>query len=163
MQFYIFFGTNLLTQCPVPVAIFCLFLAFQKINTKKSPNMMKLYGDFFWTRRDPRSFGRRPEDVRETHKLTRRAPWRARHLSLWAPRISVWPNSTSKNSQILGNQQRATSNNFSTAASLCSSAIASGGLFRYSAGGGINHGGLLHQPCCPSNDVWVVYHRPTGP
>jgi hypothetical protein len=25
---YHFFGTNLLTQCPVPVAVFCMFLVF---------------------------------------------------------------------------------------------------------------------------------------
>ena len=36
-----FFGTNLLTQCPVPVAIFCLFLPFQKIIIKKCPNEKK--------------------------------------------------------------------------------------------------------------------------
>ena len=36
-----FFGSNLLTQCPVPVAVFCLFLSFQKIIIKKCPNKKK--------------------------------------------------------------------------------------------------------------------------
>jgi hypothetical protein len=36
-----FLGTNLLTQCPVPVAVFCLFLPFQKIIVKRSPNEEK--------------------------------------------------------------------------------------------------------------------------
>ena len=46
-----FFGTNLLTQCLVPVVVFCLFFTSQKINTKRSPNATKLFGEFFWTRR----------------------------------------------------------------------------------------------------------------
>ena len=50
---YHFFGTNLLTQCPVPVAVFCLFFSSQEINTKWSPNATKLHGDFLWTRRNP--------------------------------------------------------------------------------------------------------------
>ena len=37
------------------------------------------------------------------------------------------------------------------------------GLFRCFVGGGIDHGGLLHQHHSLSNDVWVVYHRPSGP
>jgi hypothetical protein len=42
-----FFGTNLLTQCPVPVVVFCLFFTSQNISTKWSPNAVKLVGDFF--------------------------------------------------------------------------------------------------------------------
>jgi hypothetical protein len=64
------FGTNLLTQCPVPVAVFYLFLVFQEISTKQSPNAMKLFDDFFLDKRDPRSFGRRPEDSRGGDKAT---------------------------------------------------------------------------------------------
>ena len=48
-----FFGTNLLTQCPVPVAVFCLFFTSQEINIKRSPNTVKLFVDFLWTRRHP--------------------------------------------------------------------------------------------------------------
>src|SRR3989337_2376634 len=47
-----FFGTNLLTQCLVPVAIFCLFLPFQKIIIKKCPNEKKIWINFFWTNRE---------------------------------------------------------------------------------------------------------------
>ena len=35
---------------------------------------MKLYGDFFWTITNPRRFGRRLEDVRESYELTGRVP-----------------------------------------------------------------------------------------
>ena len=58
---------------------------------------------------------------------------------------------------------RALWNPISTAATFCTREIPSWGLFRSSAGGGNDHGGLLHQPCCPTDDVWVVHHRPTGP
>jgi hypothetical protein len=57
------------------------------------------------------------------------------------------------NSQIFPIYQKDRRENLFATASLCFSAIPSGGLFRYSAAGGIDHGGLLHQPCCPSDDV----------
>ena len=41
-----FFGTNLLTWCIVPI-IFCLFFTSQNIPIKRSPNVVKLFGDFF--------------------------------------------------------------------------------------------------------------------
>ena len=37
------------------------------------------------------------------------------------------------------------------------------GLFRHPAGGGFDHGGLLHEHHYPSNEAWVVYNRPTCP
>ena len=46
-NFISFFGTNLLTQCPVPVAVFCLHFTSQKINIKWSPNTAKLFVDFY--------------------------------------------------------------------------------------------------------------------
>ena len=50
-----------------------------------------------------------------------------------------------------------------TAATFCTQEIPSWGLFRSSAGGCIDHGGPLHQLHGPSDDVWVVYFRPSGP
>ena len=48
MPLYIsFYGTNLLTQCLVLVAVFCLFLPFQKIVIKKCPNEKKNFGLIF--------------------------------------------------------------------------------------------------------------------
>ena len=51
----------------------------------------------------------------------------------------------------------------STAVTSCIHKIPTWGLFRSSAGGCIDHGGLLHQHHSPSDEVWVVYLRPTGP
>src|SRR6266536_2106428 len=52
-HFISFFSTNLLTQCQVLVAVFCLFFTSQNISTKRSPNAAKLFVEFFWTRRHP--------------------------------------------------------------------------------------------------------------
>ena len=38
-----------------------------------------------------------------------------------------------------------------------------GAFFWWSVRGGFDHEGLLHQHHSLSNDVWVVYHRPSGP
>ena len=50
----------------------------------------------------------------------------------------------------------------STAVTFCIRKIPSWSLRRHSAGGGINHGGPLHQHPCPSDELWVVYHRRLG-
>ena len=44
------------------------FWVLQKRNTKRSPNELKLYGDFLWTRRSPRSKRVGPEEPRGIHK-----------------------------------------------------------------------------------------------
>ena len=146
----------------MPVAVFCLFLVFWEISTKRRPNATKLFDNFFQDKWDPRRFGRRPEDSRGGDKATGRALG-GRPDALWAPHGSFWPNSTSINSLKSGNQQRSPWNTFFATASICSWEIPSGGLFQYSARGGIDHGGALHQPCCPSDDAWAVYHWPLGP
>ena len=47
-HFISFFGTNLLTWCQVPVAVFCIFFTSQEINIRRSPNATKLHDDFLW-------------------------------------------------------------------------------------------------------------------
>ena len=46
--FYTIFGTNILIQCPVPVPVCCMFFVSQKTHIKRSPNGIKMDGDFFW-------------------------------------------------------------------------------------------------------------------
>ena len=53
MLFYMIFGTNLLTQSPVPVSVFPCFRVSQKRKIKRSPIDLKLHGTYFWTRRNP--------------------------------------------------------------------------------------------------------------
>ena len=144
----------------------CCFLpvfGFPEYQYQTKSKCHETFWRFFLDKRDTRSFERGPEDREGGHEPPGRAPGAAHPGASWAHLYSIWPNSTSINSLKSGNQQRSPRNTFSAAASFCSREIPSGGLFRYSAGGGIDHGGALHQPCRPSDDAWVVYHRPSGP
>ena len=78
-KFISFFGTNLLTQCPVPVAVFCLFFTSQKINIKRSPNTVKLLVGFLWAIRLPMGAEQHLGMPRGGHNSPGRArpPWRA--------------------------------------------------------------------------------------
>ena len=68
-HFYIIFGTNLLTQSPVPVPVFSpCFSVSQKRKIKRSPIDLKLHGTYFWTRRSPRSTGVAPGESRAAHE-----------------------------------------------------------------------------------------------
>ena len=51
------------------------------------------------------------------------------------------------------NYQIRSQNPYSTVVTFCIHEIPSWGLFRSSAGGGIDHGGLLHHHHSPSNEV----------
>ena len=46
-HFILFFGTNILTKCPVQVPVCCMFFVSQKIHIKQSPNAIKFYGELF--------------------------------------------------------------------------------------------------------------------
>ena len=60
MLFYIFFGTNLLTQCQVPASVFsCFWPIF-----RRSPNGMKLYDDFFGPKETPEAL----EEGQKSHE-----------------------------------------------------------------------------------------------
>src|SRR3989337_3210104 len=88
---------------------------------------------------------------------------RARPPPLWAPRVSPDLIPSPIYTLICPNHQRHPRKDFSTAATFCTREIPSRGLFRRPTGGGFDHGGLLHQHHCPSDEALVVYHRPTGP
>ena len=54
IHFYIIFGTNLLTQSPVPVSgFFPCFRVSQKRKIKWSPIDLKLHGTYFWKESNP--------------------------------------------------------------------------------------------------------------
>ena len=46
--FYTIFGTNILIECPVPVPVCCMFYVSQKPHIKRSPNGIKMDGEYFW-------------------------------------------------------------------------------------------------------------------
>ena len=165
IHFYIIFGTNLLTQGPVQIVVFfAYFSVLQKRNIKRSPNGMTPSGVWFleqtWSRGlgvDVKKEARRPRG-----REARLPPW-ARPPPSWAPRSSTDLLLSPIYTLIPWNHRGEPRNTFSIAATFCTYEIPSWGLFRCSAGGRIDHGGLLHQHHSLSDDVWVVYHRPSGP
>ena len=46
--FILFFGTNILMQCPVSVPVCCMFYVSQKPHIKRSPNGIKTDRELFW-------------------------------------------------------------------------------------------------------------------
>ena len=159
IHFYIIFGTNLLTGGPAQnYCFFAYFSVSQKKNIKRSPNGMKPSGTWFSERTWSTGLGP------YVKKATRRARGRgARPPPSWGPRCSTDVLLPPIYTYVPLNQQRHPRKPNSTAATFWTREIPSWGLFRRPAGGGIDHGGLLHQHHSLSDDVWVVYLRPSGP
>ena len=80
-------------------------------------------------------------------------PPRARPPPSWAPRCSTDVLLPPIYTYVPPNNQNRSQKPNSTAATFCIHEIPSWGLFRSSAGGGIHHGGLLHQHHSPSDEV----------
>ena len=57
----------------MPVAVFCPVFVSQKINIKRSPNTVKLFGDFFLGKKNTGSFERGPEEEEVGHEAPGRA------------------------------------------------------------------------------------------
>ena len=69
MHFYIIFGTNLLTEGPMQIAIFfAYFSVSKKMNIKRSPNAMKPSGAWFLEQTWSRGLG---VDVKESTRRPR--------------------------------------------------------------------------------------------
>ena len=158
IHFYIIFGTNLLTGGPAQnCCFFACFRVSKKRNIKRSPNGMKPSGTWFSERTTSRRLGP------YVKKQKRRPRGRGRASTLVGPLllhdILLPPIYT----YVPPNDQIQSQNPNSTIVTFCIHEIPSWGLLRSSAGGGIDHEGLLHQHHSPSNEVWVVYFRSTGP
>ena len=161
IHIYIIFGANLLTKGPTQIAgFFAYFSVSQKRNIKRNPNGMKPSGELFLEHTWSRGLG---VDVK---KSTRRPRGREARLPPWArphPRGSTDLLLPPIYIHIPRKHRGAPRNPISTVTTFCTQEIPSWGPFRSSAGGGIDHGGPLHQLHGPSDDVWVVYLRPSGP
>ena len=145
-HFYIIFGTNLLTGGPAQI---CCFMPISVFRRKGISNGVQtewnLRESYFWKESNPGDL-----------------EW-ARPPPSWGPRCSTDVLLPPIYTYVPPNDQIRSQKPNSTAATFCTREIPSWGLFRRSAGGGIDHGGLLHQHHSLSDDVWVVYHRPSGP
>ena len=163
-HFYIIFGTNLLTGGPAQNCCFLPISVFEETEYQTESKRNETFENVIFS----------PNVIQETWTLFQEVPEAvtgvgARPPLLGAPNASWAP---WRSTDVLlppiytyvspYNQNRSQKPN-STAATFCIHEIPSWGLFRSSAGGGIHHGGLLHQHHSPSDEVWVVYFRPSGP
>ena len=74
IHFYIIFGTNLLTQSPVPVSIFwAYFRVSKKRKIKRSPIDLKLHGTYFWNGSNPEDLECMSGNLRGGHEAGGRA------------------------------------------------------------------------------------------
>ena len=92
-------------------------------------------------------------ELRGAHEVGGRLPPQARPPPSWAPCCSTDVLLPPIYTYVPPNDQIRSQKPNSTAATFCTSEIPSSGLFRSSAGGGIDHGGLLHQHHSPSDEV----------
>ena len=122
-HFYIIFGTNLLTQSPMPVSVFSLFLSFTEKKYQTESKQAENLRWFFLDQKTPRGLG-----VQVRRATRRRHGWRARprgacHSTLWAPRwlpdLALRP----IYSHIFQNPQGGPRKYFSATATFCSREI----------------------------------------
>ena len=154
LHFYIIVGTNLLTGGPARIAIFCLFQCFEEKEYQTESKRNETFGSvIFGTNVIQRTWsGRQATNKEATRQGARLPPW-ARPTPSWAPRGSTDLLLPPIYTCVPPNHRGAPRKPNSTAATFCTREIASWGLFRRSAGGGIDHGGLLHQHHSLSDDV----------
>ena len=156
-HFYIIFGTNLLTGGPSQIAVFCLFQCFAEKEYQTESKRNETFGNvIFGTNVIQRTWsGRQAINKASTRQGARLPPLGAPSPS-WAPRCTTDLLLPPIYTYVPWKHQRAPWKPNSTAPTFCTQEIPSWGLFRSSVGGGIDHGGPLHQLHGPSDDVWVV-------
>ena len=154
IHFYIIFGTNLLTGGPAQLAVFFPISVFRR---KRISNGVQtewsLRDVLFGTNVIQRTWSPRKEINEESTRQGARLPPQARPPPSWGPRCSTDVLLPPIYTYVPPNHQGPPRKPNSTAATLCTREIPSWGLFRRPAGGGIDHGGLLHQHHSLSDDV----------
>ena len=165
IHFYIIFGTNLLTGGPTQNCCFLPILGFRRKGILNGVQTeWNLWERDFWNEQDPGDLDPTSSNQKGGHEVGARLPTPGAPTTLMGTlllhrctpssyvylRTPKWSDTEPKNPN-------------STATTFCILEIPSWGLFWSSAGGGIDHRGLLHHHPSPSDEVWVVYFRPTGP
>ena len=155
IHFYIIFGTNLLTGGPAQIVVFLPISVFRR---KGISNVVQTE----WNLRESYfSNGSNPGDLEWAsrkhqggHEAGRRAPTLVAPLTdFFRLYILLYPENIQEHHETL----------FPPPQPSVPKRYHLGAFLRSSAGGGIDHGGLLHQHHRLSDDVWVVYLRPSGP
>ena len=132
---------------------FAYFRVSQKKNIKRSPNEMKHLGRDFRNGHDPGDLDPTSSNQQGSHEVGVRLPPQARPPPSWAPCCSTDVLLPPIYTYVPPNDQRRSQNPNSTVVTFCIHEIPSWGQFRSSAGGGIDHGGLLHQHDSLSDEV----------
>ena len=157
IHFYIIFGTNLLTQSPVPVPVFSLVSVFRRKGiSNRVQTEWNLRESYFWKESNPRDLECTSGDQRGEHEEGG-AP-----STLMGPSLLHRPTSSSYIYWHTLKTSRSTTKPYFNRCNLLYQDIPSRGLFRSSTGGGIDPRGPLHQLHGPSDDVWVVYFQTFG-
>ena len=154
IHFYIIFGTNLLTGGPAQNCCFCLFQSFAEKEYQTESKRNETFGNvIFGTNVIQRTWsGRQAINEEAMRQGARLPPWACPPPS-WAPRSSIDLLLPPIYTHVPWKHQIWSQNPNSTTVTFCIHEILSWGLFRSFAGGGIDHGGLLHQHHSPSDEV----------
>ena len=163
LHIYIIFGTNLLIGGPAHIVVFLPISVFQRKGTSNGVQTeWNLREHGFWNECDPENLEWKSRSNRGLHEIGGRPP--IEHAPCLVGPSGVHRRTSSSYIYLrTPKTSRAPQNTISTTVTFCIRKIPSWSLRRRSAGGGIDHGGLLHQHHSPSDELWVVYHRPSGP
>ena len=148
LHIYIIFGTNLLTGGPTRIAVFCLFQYYEE----------KKYQTEFKRNESFRSVIFGMNVIQRTWSASQEAAEAATRVEgappvSWAPRAATDVLLPPIYTHVPRKHPRSQRKTISTAVTFCIREIPSWSLRRRSAGGGIDHGGLLHQHHSPSNEL----------
>ena len=158
MDFYIIFGTNLLTEGPVQIAIFfAYFSVSRKRNIKGIQTEWNLREDRFWNKRNPGDLEWTSRKQRGSHEAGGRAPTLVGPSQLHRPTSFAYIYSYT-----LKTSKGATKPLFHRR-NLLYPWDPILGPFPALRRRGNRSRRALHQHHSLSDDVWVVYHRPSGP
>ena len=158
-----YFGTNHLTGGPVQIVVFLPISVFRRKGISNGiQTEWNLRESDFWKKHNTGDLERTSRKHRGGHEAGRHAQGAGAPPPSWAPRGSPDRLPSLIYTHIPWKHPGAPRNPISTTATFCTQDIPFWGLFRSSAGGGIDHGGLLHQHHSLSDEVWVVYFRPMG-
>ena len=165
LHFYIIFGTNLLTVGPARIVVFLPISVFWRKGISNGVQTeCILWERFFWNKRNPGDLEWTSRSSRGGHEAGGRVlgGW-ARPPPPWAPRGSPDRPPSLICIHLPRKHPGAPRKTISTVATFRIREIPSWRLRRRSTGGGIDHGGPLHHHQGLSDELWVVYHRPSGP
>ena len=133
---------------------FCLSQCFEEKEYQTEPKLNETFGRvIFGTEAIQGTWSARQGINKESTRQGVRPPLLGKPLVSWAPRAATDILLPPIYTYVPPNDQIRSQKPNSTAATFCTHEIPSRGLFRRSAGGGIDHGGLLHQHHSLSDEV----------